>query len=328
MESPTSLKRLASTLAAALCITAAGVAAIPAQGEAGSATEQPRLILEVQGLHYDAGNAIQVRVTARNDGESTTGNPLANPVAGGFRLSRADGKSWQPEKVGKASADAQPRRLEPHSYFGQVIDLAGHFPVLSEVGDYQLTYEAGDLKADSVQLNIIQAYNETSSYKAVIKTPKGDLTLQLFREDAPLTIRNFVDLARQGFYNGLTFHYVRPGDILMGGAPRSDGSGGSGFAVPPEFNSRQHLAGTVAMVRGADPGSASSQFYICLTPQPERDNRFTVFAQVIEGMDTLNLLSQTPTSETTQRPFYQPLEPLIMESITIVETAADPAAGS
>ena len=82
------------------------------------------------------------------------------------------------------------------------------------------------------------------------------------------------------------------------------------------------------MVRGADPGSASSQFYICLTPQPERDGRFTVFAQVIQGMDILDTLAKTPTSGTSEKPYHQPLEPLVMESITIQETTADQAAGS
>jgi peptidylprolyl isomerase/peptidyl-prolyl cis-trans isomerase B (cyclophilin B) len=328
MESPTNLKRLATSLAAALCITAGSIAIIPAQDQADDGSEQPRVILEVQGLHYDAGMAVRVRVTVRNNGESSTGNPLANPIASGFRLSGPDGKTWQPEKVGKGSAETQPRRLEAHSYFGQVIDLAGHFPILAEIGDYQLTYAAGEHQVESVRLNIIQAFNETSSYKAVIKTAQGDLTLQLFREDAPITVRNFVDLARQGFYDGLTFHYVRPGDILMGGAPGNDGGGGSGFAVPAEFNNRQHLAGTVAMVRGTDLDSASSQFYICLTPQPERDGRFTVFAQIIQGMDILDQLSRTPTSGTSEKPYFRPLEPLVMESITIQETAADQAAGS
>ena len=328
MESPTNRKRLATTLAAALFIMAGGIAGIPAQEEAGAGTKQPRVVLEVQGLHYDAGTPVRVRVTVRNDGESGTPNPLANPIAGGFRLSGPDGKTWQPEKLGQTSTEAQPRRLDGHSYFGQVIDLAAHFPALSKIGDYQLTYEAGEFSAESVRLNIIQAFNETSSYKAVIKTPKGDLTLQLFREDAPVTVRNFVDLARQGFYNGLPFHYVRSGDILMGGAPGEGGIGGTGFFLPAEFNNRQHLAGTVAMVRGADPGSASSQFYICLTPQPERDGRFTVFAQVIQGMDVLDQLSRTPTSGTSEKPYHQPLEPLVMESITIQETTADQAAGS
>lgn len=328
MESPTNLKRLATRLAAALCITAGSIAVLPAQDGAEVSSQQPRVILEVQGLHYDAGMPVRVRVTVRNNGESGTGNPLANPIAQGFRLSGPDGKTWQPEKVGKASAETQPRRLAAQSYFGQVIDLAGHFPILAEIGNYQLTYAAGEHEVESVRLNIIQAFNETSSYKAVIKTAQGDLTLQLFREDAPVTVRNFVDLARQGFYDGLTFHYVRSGDILMGGAPDNDGNGGSGFAVPAEFNSRQHLAGTVAMVRGTDLDSASSQFYICLTPQPERDSRFTVFAQIIQGMDTLDLLARTPTSGTTEKPYYRPLEPLVMESITIQETPADQAAGS
>jgi len=136
MESPTSHKRLATTLAAALFIMAGSIAGIPAQDQdqTGAGSKQPRVVLEVQGLHYDAGTPVRVRVTVRNDGESGTPNPLANPIAGGFRLSGPDGKTWQPEKLGQSSTETQPRRLEGQSYFGQVIDLASHFPALSETG--------------------------------------------------------------------------------------------------------------------------------------------------------------------------------------------------
>jgi peptidylprolyl isomerase/peptidyl-prolyl cis-trans isomerase B (cyclophilin B) len=148
------------------------------------------------------------------------------------------------------------------------------------------------------------------------------MAIELYNQDAPLTVQNFVDLSRQGFYDGLLFHYSRPGDIIMGGDPAGDGTGGSGFFVPAEFNDRKHLAGTVAMVRGSDANSASSQFYICLAPQNERDGLFTVFGQVVEGMDVLTRLGEVATSGMNERPFFRPVEPLIIDSITIQETPA------
>ena len=123
MKSPISLTRAAAHLAAALFILTAGIAATPAQGEADDTSRQPQVILEVQGLHNDAGQPVQVRVTARNDGDTQTNNPLANPIASGFRLAGSDGKSWLPEKVGNSSTTSQPGKLDAHTYFGKIINL-------------------------------------------------------------------------------------------------------------------------------------------------------------------------------------------------------------
>ena len=316
-------KFVAFSLAAAGMTLAGVMTARAVQDDTAEKPRQPHVVLEVQGLHYDAGKPVLVRATARNDGKDEVENLLADPIASGFRLSSPDGKNWEPAATGKASPQIQPRRLAARTYFGQVIDLTAHFQVLAKVGRYELTYESGGQSSESVTINVIEAYNSDASYKAVIKTAKGDLTLQLFRKDAPLAVRNFVDLARQGFYDGLAFHYIRPGDIIIGGDPRGDGTGGSGYFIPAEFNKHQHLTGTVAMVRGSEPGTASSQFYVCLKPQPERDGKFTVFAQVVDGMDTLTSLAETPTSGAGSKPFYRPLEPMVMETITILETAPE-----
>jgi peptidyl-prolyl cis-trans isomerase B (cyclophilin B) len=94
-------------------------------------------------------------------------------------------------------------------------------------------------------------------------------------------------LAQKGFYNGLKFHRVVPNFVIQGGDPKGDGTGGPGYMIKAEFNSRQHLEGTVAMARAMDPNSAGSQFYICLAAQPFLDHQYTVFGQVTEGMDVV-----------------------------------------
>jgi peptidyl-prolyl cis-trans isomerase B (cyclophilin B) len=122
---------------------------------------------------------------------------------------------------------------------------------------------------------------------AVITTSKGVIKFKFFPADAPKTVDNFIKLASKGFYNGLTFHRVVPGFVIQGGDPSGDGSGGPGYAIKAEFNSRPHLEGTVAMARSSDPDSAGSQFYICLGPQPFLDGKYTVFGQLTEGMDVV-----------------------------------------
>jgi len=328
------MQRLRTHQLVAVSLAAAGMAllgamtAFAAQEETAAKPKQPHVVLEVQGLHYDVGKPVLVRATIRNDGDTEVDNPLTDPIAAGLRVHDPDGKIWKPTGLDKASPQDQPKRLGPRSYFGQVLDISPNFPVLAKLGRYEVTYEYGDEQGPPVTVNIIPAFNPNANYKAVVKTAVGEFTIQLYREDAPLTVRTFVDLSRQGFYNGLVFHYVKPGDILIGGDPNGDGSGGSGFFLPAEFNSRQHLAGTVAMVRGAEPDSASSQFYICLKPEPERDGKFTVFGQVVDGMDTLGRLAETPTSGISSKPFYRPLKPLVMESVTIIETPVETDAGS
>jgi peptidylprolyl isomerase/peptidyl-prolyl cis-trans isomerase B (cyclophilin B) len=124
-------------------------------------------------------------------------------------------------------------------------------------------------------------------HEAVIETSKGEIVFSFYTEDAPNTVANFVKLTQKGFYNGLTFHRVVPNFVIQGGDPSGDGTGGPGYSIKAEFNSKQHLTGTVAMARSADPNSAGSQFYICLAPQPFLDHQYTVFGQVTKGLDVI-----------------------------------------
>lgn len=128
------------------------------------------------------------------------------------------------------------------------------------------------------------------SYVATIKTSKGTIVAELYPKDAPKTVNNFVFLARDGFYNGLTFHRVVPGFVIQGGDPQGTGTGGPGYNIPPEIKSK-HTLGALAMARQSGPAqttpSSGSQFYITLAPQPGLDGDYTVFGQVTQGMDVV-----------------------------------------
>lgn len=128
------------------------------------------------------------------------------------------------------------------------------------------------------------------SYFATIATPKGDIVVELWPELAPQHVNSFVFLARQGYFDGLTFHRVEPGFVIQGGDPTGTGSGGPGYEIPGEFNSDNpvpHRIGTLAMARTPDPNSAGSQFYIILADSPNAsslDGQYTVFGHVVSGM--------------------------------------------
>ncbi len=126
---------------------------------------------------------------------------------------------------------------------------------------------------------------------AVITLEKGgEIRIEFFPGDAPKTVENFVTLAKKGFYDGLTFHRVEPGFVVQGGDPKGNGTGGPGYTIKAEFNKQKHLRGSVAMARSQPPDSAGSQFYICFKPAPFLDGQYTVFGQVVAGMELVDTI--------------------------------------
>ncbi len=133
---------------------------------------------------------------------------------------------------------------------------------------------------------------EAKSPRAVIEMDQGKIVIEFYPEDAPETVANFIKLAKKGYYDGLKFHRVVPGFVVQAGDPKGDGTGGPGYTIKDEFNSRKHVTGTVAMARTPAPNSAGSQFYICLASQPALDGKYTVFGQVVEGMDVVKKIKR------------------------------------
>lgn len=126
---------------------------------------------------------------------------------------------------------------------------------------------------------------------AVIHTKKGDIRIELLAAEAPMTVDNFIRLARGGFYNGLAFVRVVPNFVIQGGDPRGDQNGGPGYQIRDEINLRRYQTGTVGMaLSGKDTGG--SQFFITHSPQPHLDGGYTVFGQVTEGMDVVNRIAR------------------------------------
>ena len=128
--------------------------------------------------------------------------------------------------------------------------------------------------------------------KGVIDTNFGKIVIEFFPEDAPKTVENFVKLAKASFYDGMLFHRVIPGFMIQGGDPntksnnrRAWGTGGPGYTIKAEFNSRSHERGIVSMARAQDPDSAGSQFFIVVKDSKFLDKQYTVFGKVVEGMD-------------------------------------------
>ena len=135
-----------------------------------------------------------------------------------------------------------------------------------------------------------------------IETNHGNISFNLLPELAPETVRSFVKLASDGFYDGTLFHRVIPGFMIQGGDPNTKdpnmksqwGMGGPGFNVKAEFSSRSHLRGIVSMARATDPNSAGSQFFIMHANNTGLDHQYSVFGEVTEGMDTVDKIAALP----------------------------------
>jgi len=163
--------------------------------------------------------------------------------------------------------------------------------------------------------SIIMTSCEKQPDVAVVSTRYGDMVLEFYPDVAEKHVDSFLTHARNGYFNGTTFHRVIPGFVIQGGDPNSKsddrskhGMGGhaanfygvgneedsNSWMLHAEFNSRPHLTGTLSMARSQSPNSAGSQFFICAGPTPQLDNQYTVFGQVIEGLDVIQKIVNSP----------------------------------
>ena len=149
---------------------------------------------------------------------------------------------------------------------------------------------------------------------------KGEIKLEMDYENAPNSAANFVHLASEGFYDGLTFHRVIRGFMIQGGDPRGTGTGGPGYSIPGEFkangfkNELRHSRGVISMARAMDPNSAGSQFFICDKDDFFLDGQYAAFGKVVEGMDVVDAIAATPTG-----PNDRPKTPVVIEKATVVD---------
>ena len=149
-----------------------------------------------------------------------------------------------------------------------------------------------------------QEIKKMSETSAIIETKFGNITLKFFPDVAPGHVKNFVNLAKKGFYDGTTFHRVIPGFMIQGGDPNSKnpdksthGMGGPGYTIKAEFNNKPHKRGTLSMARSANPDSAGSQFFICVKDSPFLDRQYTVFGEVVSGMDVVDKIVSQPRDQ-------------------------------
>lgn len=154
----------------------------------------------------------------------------------------------------------------------------------------------------------------------VIDTNVGEIKAELYPDVAPVTVKNFVDLIKKGFYNGLTFHRVIEGFMIQGGCPKGNGTGGPGYCIKGEFrangvkNDLKHERGVLSMARAMDPDSAGSQFFIMHETSPHLDGQYAAFGKVTDGMNVVDKIATVRTDFNDR-----PLEKVVINEMRVSE---------
>lgn len=203
--------------------------------------------------------------------------------------------------------------LAPSGSVGVRLELTRYYDALTRPGNYKLVWRpyGGSVQSEPLEIALLP------EQQAVLVTDFGSVTLRFYYEQAPEHVRNFIELVRAGFYDGLTFHRVVPGGIIQGGDPLGDGRGGrpDGKRLRAEFSDIPFELGTVGMARlEEDPDSASCQFFVCLSRQPAFDGKQTAFARVVgsKSFDVLRQIAATPTG-----PKNRPVKPVYIRAISL-----------
>ena len=158
------------------------------------------------------------------------------------------------------------------------------------------------------------------TYTGVLQTNKGSIEVELFPEDAPVTVNNFVCLAQDGYFNDTPFHRIVKGFVIQGGDPTGTGSGGPGYQFADEPIARDYERGTLAMAN-AGPNTNGSQFFVVLEDlRGKLPKNYTIFGRVTEGMDVVDAIANTPTRTGRSGENSTPTEPITLENVTISES--------
>ena len=212
-------------------------------------------------------------------------------VTASFALALAAGAAFaqdQPAAAAPAAADTAKKPAATKAPAKATVDAA------VKAIDAQIAKNAADKKDPAwktkLKMPTLVKFDPAKSYYARMVTNKGEMLIKFKPDAAPFHVTNFIYLARQGFYDGTTFHRVMKGFMAQGGDPLGRGTGGPGYSFNGEVKAKHDAPGVLSTANTGQPGSDGSQFFIIFGPQPRLDGGYTVFGQVEEGMETLKAI--------------------------------------
>jgi cyclophilin family peptidyl-prolyl cis-trans isomerase len=294
----------------------------------GAAESNPSIsvFFETQLPYYYQGDPLPVAVTVKNVSERTVDNSKGLDLLGGTQVEDARGVRLKPAE-GIASLITQPKSLEKSAFFGRILMLNEIFPALQKPGNYKMSWKGEGTSSNELILHVVERYDPKKDYRAKIETDFGPIVIEFEKEASPRHVRNFIDLTRQGFYNGNQFHRILPGVAIVGGSPTGDPAAGAGYNLDPEISEQPLVAGTVVQVRNRQTGEMDSgaHFMILAIAKADLRGRATVLGHVVEGLDTVKTICQVPTLRETTAPVgspARPVKPVLIRRITLSEVTA------
>lgn len=286
-------------------------AAYPAAGE---------LTLTIEPLQkaFVAGKTMEFKFTILNASNETVNTAIPQDYRKGLEIRDPDGKVIHPREETPTTPQDPTIALRKGEFLGKTESVAALLTTFEKDGWYKFTWGHGGAVSKEVSILV------TKEYLAEIETNYGKITIAFSPEDAPNHVLNFVSLAKKGFYDRKIFHRIIKGFMMQGGCPNGDGTGGTGNLLKAEFNARKHVAGTVSMARKPDPDSADCQFFICFTDAPALDGRYTVFGQVVEGMNVVKEIENVKTDHVEGQQCGaqhadKPLSEVVIKKVTVIE---------
>jgi peptidyl-prolyl cis-trans isomerase B (cyclophilin B) len=309
-----------------------GVPTTPSAGPVRAAIEAPRTLFSPHGpiwirftLHNVSDEVVEIPLSEPAPGDGGIALPLelvfGTPDNATLMIAYEDDKPVSvvlpepAEDADKAAATGSSLRLAPRGSVGTQLDLRNYFRGLRYAGDYLIRWQPLDGTAGTPTLPV---HLEPRMDVIIVTDKPGKMTFRMLYEEAPQNVENFLELVREGFYDGKTFHRIVPEFLIQGGCPKGDGTGirPDGKLVPAEFHDAPILPGTLCMARRpSEPDSASCQFFIALTRLPELDGLYTVIGQAEdeETLRTLQAIAEEPTDRQDR-----PRIPVIIRSINLV----------
>ncbi len=301
------------------------------------------IYFESQVPYVYEDDPIMVALTVKNVTDKTVDNAKGLDLVGGMLVDAARGSKLKAaENLG--SFLSQPKVIEQSAFFGRVIDVTQVFPGLKKAGNYKLSWKGTAATSNDLVLHVVERFNPKKDYRVRIETDFGPIVVELAKDRAPRHVRNFVDLVRQGYYNGTQFHRVVPGQSIIGGSQTGDPDSGTGYNLQPEFSDVPVEAGTVLQVRNRytapdDSGAvvralsrppvddSGAIFMISAIGDPDLRGKVTILGKVVEGMDTVKTICQVPLLHEQGTPRgapSRPVKPVLMKKVTATEVTATP----
>ena len=310
-------------------VALAAVAAPAATPTKPSAAPDVKATLELNQQFFYAGDPFPVRLTITNVGAAEKANPIKGGLIPSFQVLSDDGKRLDPSGTPDAAEPVRPAKLSPKAFYGAIVDLSQAFPQLKTRGTYTLRWSADGISTDDIVVHVIPRFDPAKDYTAKVETEEGAFVIDLLKTTAPIAVKAFVDTANAGFYDGLLIHEVRPEQLIAAGDPTGSGGGQGPLRYPQELSAVPVVAGSVVLKpAGLAPPANASQFMISLRPEPRWTAQFTVLGQVVEGLDIVKRIANSPSMD---RPSYRPVKDIHTIRVTIQEkpsvSGAAPSSG-